>query len=152
MRLPRQLSTFTFKSEAAAQDVLEWWKDYLGLGNWEIYVHIKRAADMPSGIMGKCHWVIQKHTAQILLLDPIDYPNDCVPFAHDHEITLVHELLHCHSAGFDNFGAEDAQDIALEQMIHHLSVVLVGLRRAAYSDIFEGMFNEDLDESNENPE
>lgn len=107
------------------------WQKILRLQDWIINASIERARDMHStDVNGECSWQISKKMAKIKILDPIDYPPGLME-GQDMEITLVHELLHCHYAGFDNFESNTLENSMLEQSIEAISMALVKLKREA---------------------
>lgn len=110
-----------------AEELLADWQKTIRLQDWEIVVDIRRARDMASGeCQAEVHWTKEKKTAIIHLLDPVDYDNDY--FAQDHEVSMVHELLHLHMV---MFATEDGtlEDVAQEQAIHAIATALVELKR-----------------------
>ena len=107
------------------------WQERLRLQDWDVKVDIAREAQFrTSGTAGECRWVLAKKTALVYLLDPVDYPPD-IRWEQDHEVTLVHELLHLHGAPFDQFESGSPEEIALEQMIDLTARALVALERQA---------------------
>jgi len=121
--------TFTYKDLAAAQSSLNEWAQRLRLSDWKITLHISRSHDMPmEGKVGAVKWFAQQKDAIIHLLDPIDYPPHSWD-EQDHEITLVHELLHLHYVPFDTTKEGSLAETMLEQSIHILSTLLVTQQR-----------------------
>lgn len=114
-----------FTHEQAESKLTEWQK-ILRLQDWDIKIDICRGRNFKTDGQAEVSWTNEKKMAIIHLLDPIDYDNDYFP--QDHEISLVHELLHLHMAGFV---AEDGtvEDMAQEQVADALSKALVGLKR-----------------------
>lgn len=120
-----------YKTNEEAQDACKEWQKILRLQDWAVKVFIKRARDMSlEGGQGEVHWGLQSKSASILLLDPLDYPPG-LRQEQDMEKTLVHELLHLHSAPFDNFEYESLENTALEQAIDLTAEALVELKRGA---------------------
>lgn len=58
-----------------------------------------------------CHF--HQRAAAIRLIDPIDYPKDCIS-PYNMEKTLIHELLHC------SFGAFRENTSAENEMLHQI--------------------------------
>ncbi len=113
-----------------AEALLKEWQKILRLQDWDVVVGIRRARDMSLGeSAAEVHWKKEKKLAIIHLLDPTDYDNAC--FSQDHEVSIVHELLHLHMVGF---AAEDdtPEDTAQEQAIHAISMALVELKRRGH--------------------
>lgn len=124
-------------TEAEAQALCLEWQKILRLSDWDVRVRVRRKDTIElqgDDIQGRCYWTVTRREATIILLDPVDFPPSCT-FPQDMEATLVHELLHLHGAGFDEFKVGDAQDRALEQMIHATSYALVELKRAACNSV-----------------
>jgi hypothetical protein len=116
-------------TEDELQALCEEWQQRLRLQDWTVFVRLLRQRDMPDeNDQAHVHWVLTKRNAKIAILDPIDYSPDCWT-PQDQEISLVHELLHLHCAGFDDFKPDHPPGIALEQMIHAVSTALVMTKR-----------------------
>lgn len=118
-------------NQTQAEALCEEWQAVLGLSQWDVFVKIVRGngLHLPHDLQGSCEWALRRHEAIIKLMDPVDYdPEFCRPL--DMEVTLVHELLHLHFAPFDHSEKGSPDDIATEQVIHHLSEALVRLKRA----------------------
>lgn len=106
------------------------WQSALRLQDWDIKAQFARQSKFNiSEAQGECRWVLSKKAALIFILDPIDYPTDTL-WAQDPECTLVHELLHCHMAPFDDFDYGSPKDVAVEQAIDLIAKALVALKRA----------------------
>lgn len=119
---------FVFDSEATANECCREWQKILRLQDWDVKVSIQRERDIQLNyVQGECSWKIKSKRAIITLLDPLDYPPDAM-CPQNHEMTLIHELLHLH---FAPFSAEDKtpEDIAQEQAINALSRALLMLKR-----------------------
>lgn len=114
-------------TEQELQELCRLWQKRLRLQDWDVTVKVARQRDMDTDSLAECGHQIRKRTAEITLLDPIDYPPG-EPQPQDHEVDLVHELLHLH---FAPFRAEDGspEQIAQEQAIHAISKALVQLAR-----------------------
>lgn len=105
------------------------WQGILRLQDWDVKVRVVRQSSfMVPDAQGECRWVVTKKSALIQLLDPIDYPTD-IEWPYDMERTLVHELMHLHSAAFDTFENGSMESAALEQMIECVADGLVRLSR-----------------------
>jgi hypothetical protein len=119
---------FTSTDEATA--CMKEWQEILRLQDWDIILRIARRDDMGlDEVNGTCTWTLPRNEAIIKILDPIDYPNDCI-FPQDQEVTLVHELLHLHYAPFsDQFTRDSLEYIGLERCIDVTAKTLVSLKR-----------------------
>lgn len=120
---------FVYSNQGEAQEACNVWKKILKLSDWDIVVRIGRASQMRNlSRMGQVSYTLNKRSAVITLLDPEDYSNSIWPL--DHELTLVHELVHLHLAFTDPFiDSHDALNTFLEQAVESLSTALVGLNR-----------------------
>jgi hypothetical protein len=116
-----------FKNDEELQTKCEEWKKRLRLQDWIVKCKIARNKDVVANAQGHCSWVIQKKMATILILDPLDYPDDTM-HPQDMEQTLVHELLHLHFAPFDD-ETDTPKEIAIEQAIDCIAFSLVNLYR-----------------------
>lgn len=123
---------FTFETNEQLQAALAEWQKILRLQDWNIYARIAREKDLfcPDSAAA-INWVLAKKTATLQLLDPIDYGED-LAVDQDHEVSLVHELLHLHYAPFDNTENDTLELYMLEQSIEAISRALVSLKRGAY--------------------
>ncbi len=116
-----------------------WWKERLTIQDWRVNLVFKRAWDMSDNAnLGSCDAMVSRKSATILLMDPIDASQQ----GDDSEETLVHELLHLHTAGFHN--TDDGKltgprRTAMEQMVDLLSIALVRLRRESVKARLEGL-------------
>ena len=125
--------TLDGRTEQELEALCREWQARIGCADWDVKVKIGGLRDTGHPIAdgdtsGTVDWVLAKKQALITLLDPRDYPSDG-RWEQDHELTLVHELIHLL---FAPFSAEDGTpaDIAQEQAVHALSRALVTLKRA----------------------
>lgn len=84
-----------------ARKLCKEWQRRLRLQDWKLDVSVVRVAEMSQqGALAEFGCVIERKTAIIRLLDPLD--NDSVGNAdeRDMEKDLVHEIIHCHFAPF----------------------------------------------------
>jgi hypothetical protein len=72
--------------------------------------------------------VLEAKKAFIKILDPIDYPGECV-FPQDQEKTLVHELLHLHLAAWTDDSENGRTPVHGEQAIDCIAEALVEMKR-----------------------
>lgn len=118
-----------YETQKNAQQACREWQERLFLRDWDIKTQIVRRTQLVDGDgMGEVRYKHGKRMAIINLLDPVDYESEML-WPQDHEVTLVHELLHLH---FVEFEAEEGttQDNAQERAIDSISKALVGLRRS----------------------
>src|SRR5258708_5979510 len=77
-----------------AEEKLAVWQTRLKLDDWHISVVVAPAAELRQQTVGNVHWVLDKKTAVIRILDPADYHLQWRPMLQDMEFTVVHELIH----------------------------------------------------------
>ena len=70
------------------------WQDVLSLNDWTVTTQIVRVSALNPDTLGHLKWDIERKTALISVLDPLDYqlPADAIP--RDMEFTILHELVH----------------------------------------------------------
>lgn len=118
--------------EAAVEAQLRYWQQVLRLQDWNISLQVVRQHDLgdPEAI-AECQYYIDRKDAFIRVIPPSDLDKFEETFmageARDYDVTLTHELLHLHFAGFDDPQHEQEQ----EQVINTLSRALVKLYREA---------------------
>lgn len=126
-----------FETQDQLNESLAEWQRILRVQDWDVDAKIVRRDDLDTGEERRCGSIWQlakKRHATIKLLDPVDWVGDSG--GQDHEITLVHELLHIHTRRIleagdtDETGQWDRMVNAEEPLVHHLSVALVNLRRS----------------------
>lgn len=117
-------------SNEQLQERLAYWQEKLRLQDWIIEVKIKRGMDMMSETSACVNWTLSKKMATISILDPIDYPPNCMG-ERDMENDLVHELLHLHFAPIsDHFGENrSVYSTFEEQAIESIAFGLVETER-----------------------
>jgi hypothetical protein len=127
-----EMEQLTLTNEQA-QDLCDRWQSALRLGGWEIDVQIVRQGDLSDhNNSAEIRYSIPHLHAVLSLLDPNDYDGDS---PQDHEVSIVHELLHLRFAGLDPKIKGDAMaDMVMEQAICTCALVMVQLKRAANSE------------------
>lgn len=106
------------------------WAARLKLSDWTLLIDIKRAAAMElEGKEATISRLYPNRIAWITLMDPVDYPTDCA-LPQDHEVNIVHELLHLYT-GYFELPQKGPMHIFEEQMITAVAEALVALDRAA---------------------
>jgi len=120
-----------YENEDQLQADRAYWQKVLRLQDWDIEVKVVRARDMNlEESAASVNWVLPKRMASVAIRDPIDYPPGLMG-EQDQEVSLVHELLHLHYAGFDETERGSLQETLLEQSIEAISRALVLLKRQA---------------------
>ena len=121
-----------YENEEQARQACAEWQERLKLQHWLVKARICRRDDMGlEDSCGTCAWTLSRAEALLKLLDPIDYPEDGI-VDQDHEVTLVHELLHIHFAPFaSDLKPDSLEHIAMERAIDVMSKTMVELKRKA---------------------
>lgn len=124
-----QTDEVVFNQEQLEERLL-YWQEKLRLQDWIIEVNIKRLRDMGIEALANVNWSLNKKMATISILDPIDYPPDCMG-TRDMENDLVHELLHLHFAPInDHFNDENnIYSTFEEQAIESITSGLISVER-----------------------
>lgn len=142
MNLSCKLHTI-YESQAHLDADLAYWQEQLRLQDWRVKAEVVRdkqmrdAIDKHSPSSGGASVLLDRKEATILLLHPADFPSDTT-WPQDHEVTLVHELLHLHLEAI--FWAcplaekTDSYTNAEEQAICSIAPGLVQLRRGSMPD------------------
>lgn len=108
------------------------WQARLRLLDWQILLDIKRSRDLElEGKEATISRLYPNRIAWITLMDPVDYPEGCA-LPQDHEVNIVHELLHIMTGYFD-LPNEGPMHIWEEQAITAISQALVALDREGKS-------------------
>lgn len=116
-----------YKTNDELQEACTEWQKRLRLQDWIIKCKISRASGVKDNSQAHCSWVLEKKMATIVILDPIDYPEDTM-HEQDMEWSLVHELLHLHFAPFDR-EHDEHKDVLIEQAVDSISWGIVNLYR-----------------------
>lgn len=120
---------FLFESQEQLNESLAIWQKELRLQDWEIEAAVKPSYKMFTvGSQASIEWSLNEKTAVIHLLDPEEYPPGTVR-EQDHEVSLVHELIHLHYAPFEDTANQSLEHSMMELSIDVLSNTLVRLRR-----------------------
>ncbi|HST21155.1 MAG TPA: hypothetical protein VLR90_08570 [Blastocatellia bacterium] len=118
----------TFTGETEAQDCCAYWQRQLRLSDWQVKIKIVRRYDLQPGRVAQCEYFITSKSAIISLLDAIDFHPATEFVDRDHEVGLVHELLHLHVALFEP-KAETLEQKMSEVAIESIAQALVLLNR-----------------------
>lgn len=116
-----------YKNDDELRAACEEWQKRLRLQDWVVKCRIARNKEGLEKVQGNCTWVLTKKMATILVLDPLDYPDDTM-HPQDMEQTLVHELLHLHFCPFDD-ESNTPKEIAIEQAVDCIAFALVNTHR-----------------------
>lgn len=119
----------TFTQEEAEACAAKW-QERLRLQDWTVLVHIRRAYDLQfPDSQGENDWNMLRKLSAISLLDPTDWEATYIQ-AQDHELTLVHELLHMHFAMLYHYSDQgDDANMGQERAIIAIAETLVALSR-----------------------
>jgi hypothetical protein len=106
------------------------WQRTLRLQDWDVTVRLARAREFSDRErQGEVHFNLALKTAQVLIIDPVDWEPDAI-VDYDAERVLCHELLHLHTAPFS--AEPDTLAHAMEeQAIESIAKALVSLKRGS---------------------
>lgn len=106
------------------------WAEILNLRHWDIKIRWARNFEGMEDANGHCRWVLQKLAAVIRIQARVDNDPD-IPWEHDVERTVVHELLHLHFAPLeeDHWKQGSMKNCELEQTINLVTDALIHLDR-----------------------
>ena len=107
-------------------DLLNEWKERLGLTDWTIVIEDDLYELQLSDCAGCTEWGEVGKTAKIQLLHPSAYGERIIPY--DKEKTLVHELLHLKFC-FLQESENELQNRIVHQLIDDLAKALVSAKR-----------------------
>jgi hypothetical protein len=103
------------------------WQRRLRLLDWDVKVKLCREREfVDHGRQGEVEYSLINKQAVIHILDPVDFPSG--DWDQDQEKTLIHELLHLHTAPFSP-EADTLQGAAEEWAINSIAAALVELKR-----------------------
>lgn len=120
-----------YKTDEAAQRACVKWQKILRLKDWEVVAQIRRMVDFKNKphAWAEIDYSRTRKQAVVFLLDPCDFAHSnahCFP--QDHEQSLVHELLHLHTAWWSSSPNTEERDLE-EQMIEALAFAFVEIAR-----------------------
>jgi hypothetical protein len=90
-----------FASEEEARECSAYWQRQLRLSDWKVKITIVRRHVLPAGRVADCTYHLASKSADIRILDQVDHHPNADFDDRDHEVCLVHELLHLHVAPFE---------------------------------------------------
>lgn len=109
------------------QAATNYWQKVLRLQDWNVRIRFERFYNMPYKNAGFNSNICSKKTALVAILDPQDW--DSSEWTQDIEKTLVHELLHLHTAPFTDITPPPFPLMLEEQAIDLLAGAFVSLHR-----------------------
>jgi hypothetical protein len=104
------------------------WKKLLGISDWETNVILSRENKMPVKGAACCQYCFDRKTADVYILDSIDY-EDFPKWPQDMEQSLVHELLHLRFAPWDKKCKKGLELSWMEQTVDALAKAFVIVKR-----------------------
>ena len=114
-------------------EYLTYYKNVLGLSDWNIVCKVKHAKDMElDSVQGEVKYSMVGRYAVVSILDCDDWDND--DFSQDEEKTLVHELLHLK---FDLVEVKQNMDTLYHQLLDDMSKAIVNTRRTGSNPMFD---------------
>jgi len=120
----------TALAAAYTTERLHVWQKRLNLAEWNISVVVARATELKPKTLGNIHWDLDKKTAVIRVLDPLDYKLPYPEMLQDMEFTVVHELIHLEFAPVvSDLQRSDANRREEEHAVNHMADALLKLDR-----------------------
>jgi len=120
----------TLLAESFASERLWVWQKRLNLQDWNISVAVVPASALKAKTLGNVHWELDKKTAVIRVLDPVDYRLPFKEMLQDMEFTVVHELIHLELAPvLSDLQRSDANRREEEHAVNHVADALLTLGR-----------------------
>jgi hypothetical protein len=120
----------TLQAQAFASEKLWVWQKRLNLQDWNLSVMVSRASDLKPRTLGNVHWDLEKKTAVIRVLDPVDYRLPPDQILKDIENTVVHELVHLEMAPtLADLHRTDANRVQEETAVNRMVDALLALER-----------------------
>ena len=116
-----------FDNSDEAQSWCQYWLKRLSLSDWTVVVKVCRAKELAPGNEAQVQYVRSSKTAIVSIMCKEDYDNSSFPL--DHEINLVHELMHLLFCPFMDEEKESEAWINQEWAIEATARALVDVRR-----------------------
>lgn len=118
------------------EKLLQEWQNRLGMSDWQIKLidNCKPENMDVQDAEGCTTWVESTKCADIQMLDPILYPENCVGRGSDYERCLVHELLHCKLSFPQDSDNSTLQSRICHQIIDDLARAFVDAKRCRKDD------------------
>ena len=120
------------QTSATIDDVMQQklllWQHRLNLDAWRITLIMAHSGSLRPQTAGNIHWDPNNKTAQIRVLDPLDYRMAYDDMLKDMEFTVVHELLHLELASLPKTDASRGDE---EIAVNQIAQALLNLDRPA---------------------
>ena len=89
-------TTAAMVTQSGLDAMLQNWKSTLNLEGWNIRASLVPASELSPNSLGHSHWDLERHTAEIKILNPSDPAYNLAKdqIAGDIECSVVHELTH----------------------------------------------------------
>ena len=120
--------------DAALQHKLAVWQHRLRLDSWNITLTMAHTGSLRPQTAGNIHWDPAAKTAEIRVLDPVDYRMAYDDMMRDMEFTVVHELLHLELASLPRTDASRPDE---EVAVNQIAQALLNLDRQAAGAVHE---------------
>jgi hypothetical protein len=116
-----------FTDDEQLRAACERWKKVLRLQDWIVDVQLVRRESFSDGESASVEYNLFERTALVRVLDSRDYAGE----DQNHEISLVHELVHLMLAGLDPLIKDNGMaDVVLERSVRTIAVALVQMLEA----------------------
>ena len=120
----------TVAAESFATERLWAWQKRLNLQDWKIALVMARSSDLRPKTLGNIHWDLEKKTAVLHVLDPVDYTLPWREMLDDIKFTVVHELIHLEFAPVvSDFQRSEANRRDEEHAVNQMTTALLKLDR-----------------------
>jgi hypothetical protein len=120
----------TVAAESFATERLWAWQKRLNLQDWKIALVMARSTELRPKTLGNIHWDLEKKTAVLHVLDPLDYRLPWREMLDDIEFTVVHELIHLEFAPVvSDLQRSEANRREEEHAVNQMATALLKLDR-----------------------
>lgn len=133
------------------EEMLDYWKPFLGLSDWAISLSVKPMIDVPHEGIAASSWLLSRRTAWLDLSHSETRCKNTIE--DDAEQSLLHELLHVTFSAWHDHSKDSLMNrstlynVCCEQPIDQLAETLALMRRSSghkFSFEQEGSNNEDI--------
>ena len=113
-------------TQAQVDDWTRLWQSRLDLEEWKITTKIVRVSDLKPDTLGHLKWNTATRTAEIKVLNPLDYDLPPSEIPTDIEYTIVHELIHLQLSALPHDGTSKLTE---ERVVNRISEALFQLEK-----------------------
>lgn len=124
-----------YATQEELDEAVAYWQPRMRLADWTLRVELVSAGQSKDlNVSGHCTFCDNKMSATIQIIkaeDLRDHLSDRNVAATNHELTLVHEMLHCHYGLIEPSRDDETKWALFERCIDQVAKVIVDLNRAA---------------------